>query len=153
MAETSGSGVPSTKTLSHRGAVLPFLLTGSRWELVSATTVCINSTFDRLNFSRSPKKTGLSMFSIIAGLVFIAFTVFACLPKDVFGFGLEWGEYVVQSLKGTAPVLSLLVGIIAIMLGFTDIRDKREAKREEEEALMAEQNDKQKEEKSKKADK
>ncbi|MBR1614930.1 MAG: hypothetical protein IJ673_05545, partial [Treponema sp.] len=46
MAETSGSGVPSTKTLSHRGAVLPFLLAGSRWELVSATTVCINSTFD-----------------------------------------------------------------------------------------------------------
>nr|MBP3283262.1 hypothetical protein [Treponema sp.] len=46
MAETSGSGVPSTKTLSHRGAVLPFLLAGSRWELVSATTICINSTFD-----------------------------------------------------------------------------------------------------------
>ncbi|MBR1615437.1 MAG: hypothetical protein IJ673_08130, partial [Treponema sp.] len=46
MAETSGSGVPPTKTLSHRGAVLPFLLAGSRWELVSATTVCINSTFD-----------------------------------------------------------------------------------------------------------
>ncbi len=97
------------------------------------------------------------MFSIIAGLLFIAFAVFACLPKDIFGFGLEWGEYVIQSLKGTAPVLSLLVGAIAIMLGFTDIRDKREAKREEEEALMAEQNDKQaekqKEEKSKKTDK
>ncbi len=93
------------------------------------------------------------MFSIIAGLLFIAFAVFACLPKELFGFGLEWGEFVIQSLKGSAPVLSLLVGAVAIMLGFTDIRDKREAKREEEEALMAEQNDKQKEEKSKKADK
>jgi len=49
MAETSGSGVPSTKTLSHREAVLPFLLAGSRWERVSATTVCINSTFDRID--------------------------------------------------------------------------------------------------------
>jgi hypothetical protein len=93
------------------------------------------------------------MFSIIAGLLFIAFAVFACLPKELFGFGLEWGEFVIQSLKGSAPVLSLLVGAVAIMLGFTDIRDKREAKREEEEALMAEQSDKQKEEKSKKADK
>lgn len=85
--------------------------------------------------------------------MFIAFAVFACLPKELFGFGLEWGEFVIQSLKGSAPVLSLLVGAVAIMLGFTDIRDKREAKREEEEALMAEQSDKQKEEKSKKADK
>jgi len=85
--------------------------------------------------------------------LFIAFAVFACLPKELFGFGLEWGEFVIQSLKGSAPVLSLLVGAVAIMLGFTDIRDKREAKREEEEALMAEQSDKQKEEKSKKADK
>nr|MBP3281352.1 hypothetical protein [Treponema sp.] len=46
MAETSGSGVPSTKTLSHREAVLPFLRTGSRWERVSATTICMNSSFD-----------------------------------------------------------------------------------------------------------
>ena len=54
MAETSGSGVPSTKTLSHRGAVLPFLLAGSRWKLVSATTVCINSTFDLLDTRKFP---------------------------------------------------------------------------------------------------
>ena len=46
MAETSGSEVPSSKTLSHRVAVLPFLRVGSRWELVSATTICINSIFD-----------------------------------------------------------------------------------------------------------
>jgi hypothetical protein len=63
MAETSGSGVPSTKTLSHRGAVLPFLLAGSRWELVSATTVCINSTFDQLDFMRySENKSTLADF-------------------------------------------------------------------------------------------
>nr|MBP3281002.1 hypothetical protein [Treponema sp.] len=46
MAETSGSGVPQSNTLSHREAVLPYSAVGSRWELVSATTICINSTFD-----------------------------------------------------------------------------------------------------------
>nr|MBP3282680.1 hypothetical protein [Treponema sp.] len=45
MAETSGSGVPQPNTLSHREAVLPYSAVGSRWELVSANTIRINSTF------------------------------------------------------------------------------------------------------------
>nr|MBP3282673.1 hypothetical protein [Treponema sp.] len=45
MAEISGSGVPTKRTLSHREAVLPFFWSGSRWELVSATAICINSIF------------------------------------------------------------------------------------------------------------
>ena len=44
LAETSGSGVPAKRTLSHREAVLPFFWSGSRWELVSAT-IRTNSTF------------------------------------------------------------------------------------------------------------
>ena len=67
MAETSGSGVPSTKTLSHRGAVLPFLLAGSRWELVSATTVCINSTFD---LNKQIPRRFKSVRSEAAGFIF-----------------------------------------------------------------------------------
>ncbi|MBR4631076.1 MAG: hypothetical protein IKO57_11675 [Treponema sp.] len=35
MMETSGDGVLTSKTLSHREAVLPFLRSGSRRELVS----------------------------------------------------------------------------------------------------------------------
>ncbi len=36
---------------------------GSRWELVSATTVCINSTFDQLVFMRySENKSTLADF-------------------------------------------------------------------------------------------
>ena len=48
MVETSGSGVLPTKTLSHREAVLPFSWGGSRWELVSTFTTCINSIFNLL---------------------------------------------------------------------------------------------------------
>nr|MBP3281133.1 hypothetical protein [Treponema sp.] len=50
MAETSGSGVPQPNALSHREAVLPHSAVGSRWERVSATTVCINSTFALIDF-------------------------------------------------------------------------------------------------------
>ena len=39
IAETSGSEVPLSNTLSHRVAVLPYSTVGSRWELVSATTL------------------------------------------------------------------------------------------------------------------
>ena len=46
MAETGGSGVPVQKTLCHREAVQPFFEQGSRWEPVSATTICSNFVFD-----------------------------------------------------------------------------------------------------------
>lgn len=73
------------------------------------------------------------MFSLIIGIILVAFTAFACLPKSILGFGLEWGEEVILFLKGCAPVGAAFLGLIAIMLGIADIREKREAKREEAE--------------------
>lgn len=72
------------------------------------------------------------MISIIIGIIFVAFTVFACLPQSL-GFGLGWGDDVIRFLKGATPVFTAIVGIISVMVGFSDVRDKREAKREEEE--------------------
>ncbi|WP_407427082.1 hypothetical protein [Treponema sp.] len=66
------------------------------------------------------------MFTIIFGIVCIAFTVFACLPS-----GLAWKNEIIFFLKGAAPVLSALVGLVAILIGIADIRDRQEAKREE----------------------
>ena len=71
------------------------------------------------------------MISFILGLVFIAFTVFACLP-----IGLDWGSDVVNFLKGFAPVLTAFIGLIAVFIGFGDIRDKHEAKKEEKTAQL-----------------
>ena len=83
MAETSVSGVPSTKTLSHREAVLPFLLAGSRWELVSATTVCINSTFDLVvifegDLQKRPPDFGLRDLHKEMEVLFFAGSVTRC---------------------------------------------------------------------------
>lgn len=41
------------------------------------------------------------MVSLIIGIVFIGFTVFAVLPN----FPLNWGAEVISFLKGAAPVL------------------------------------------------
>lgn len=78
------------------------------------------------------------MFTIIFGFVCVCFAVFACLPH---GAGLGWSSETVAFLKGAAPVVAALVGLIAVLIGIADIRDRQEAKREEMEALKAEQGD------------
>ncbi|MBD5434371.1 MAG: hypothetical protein HDR35_08805 [Treponema sp.] len=70
------------------------------------------------------------MVSLIFGIIFIAFTVFSILPAAP----LAWGDNVVEFLKGFLPVLSAFIGLVAILIGIADIKDKKEAKREEIEA-------------------
>ena len=70
------------------------------------------------------------MIALILGILFIAFTVFSVLPS----MPLNWGENVIYFLKGSLPVFSAFIGLIAILIGFVDIKDKSEAKKEEAEA-------------------
>lgn len=67
------------------------------------------------------------MISIILGLIFIGFTVFAVLPSCP----LSWGAEVIAFLKGCAPVLSAFIGLICLFIGAADIKDKKEAKKED----------------------
>ncbi|MBQ6781010.1 MAG: hypothetical protein IJP62_07220 [Treponema sp.] len=66
------------------------------------------------------------MTAILLGLILIAFTVVACLPNC-----LNWGADIIMVLKGAAPVLSAFIGLIAVFIGYADIKDKQEAKKEE----------------------
>jgi len=68
------------------------------------------------------------MVPLIAGIVFVAFAVFACIPGP-----LGWWTDVVAFLRGSLPVLSLFVGFIAVFIGIADIKDRIEAKKEEAE--------------------
>lgn len=72
------------------------------------------------------------MVAILVGLILIAFCVFACLPM-----GLGWGLEVVNFLKGFAPVFAAFIGLVAIFIGIADIKDKKEAKKEEQSAKKA----------------
>ncbi len=77
------------------------------------------------------------MISIIAGIIFIAFTVFAVLPSCP----LNWGAEVIAFLKGLAPVMAAFVGLICLCVGAADIKDKKEAKAEEKAEQKAEANE------------
>jgi uncharacterized membrane protein len=73
------------------------------------------------------------MKSVIIGLVILAAAIFAILPQEIVGFGLDWGSDVLVFLKGGAPVLLILVGIIAVFIGVANMKDRAEAKKEEKE--------------------
>ena len=66
------------------------------------------------------------MTAILLGLILIAFTVVACLPNC-----LNWGADIIMALKGVTPVAAAFIGLIAVFIGVADIKDKKEAKKEE----------------------
>lgn len=71
------------------------------------------------------------MLSLIIGIVLIAFAAYAVIPKEIICWGLGWGQSVIDFLMGAAPVLAALIGIICLFIGAADIKDKKEARREE----------------------
>ena len=73
------------------------------------------------------------MKALIIGLLVIAAAVFAILPPDVIGLGLDWGSNVLIFLKGGVPVIAILIGLIAIFIGIADMKDRAEAKKEAKE--------------------
>ena len=69
--------------------------------------------------------------AIIIGLIFLALSVWAVLPFP-FPSGLNWGADVLTVLRGGLPLLGLFIGLIAVFIGIADMKDKAEAKKEEE---------------------
>ncbi len=74
------------------------------------------------------------MVALIVGIILIAFTVFAAMPPDVAGFGLGWGKDILLFLRGCLPILAAFIGLIAIFIGIADLKDKKEARKEEAQA-------------------
>lgn len=77
------------------------------------------------------------MGALIVGLIFTLFAVYAVLPQSVSFAVLNWWEQVKVVLAGGLPILALFVGFIAILIGIADIKDKIEAKKEEQEEAKA----------------
>ena len=70
------------------------------------------------------------MKSLFIGVVILAMGVFLILPPEAAGFGLGWAVDVLAFLRGGIPVAALLIGIIAIFIGVSDMKDRAEAKKE-----------------------
>jgi len=66
------------------------------------------------------------MVALAVGIVLVVVAVLMCLP-GVFG----WWNDVVAFLRGSIPVIAVLVGAVAILIGVADIKDKKEAEKEE----------------------
>lgn len=74
------------------------------------------------------------MISLILGILLMAFAAFAVIPS----FPLNWAQEVLQFLKGAAPCLAAFIGIVCLFIGIADIKDKIEAKKEENESNKTE---------------
>lgn len=79
------------------------------------------------------------MVSIIVGIVFIVVMVFMTISPETLGFGLGWGADILAFLRGGVPVLLVLLGLISIFIGIADIKDKKDAKKEEEAMRLEEE--------------
>ncbi len=76
------------------------------------------------------------MVALVVGVVCVLFAVYSVLPLE--GWGLQWWDEVLLVLKGGIPLVALFIGLIAVLIGVADIRDRIEAKKEEEEGQSEE---------------
>ncbi|MFP3090627.1 hypothetical protein LQZ21_09910 [Treponema sp. TIM-1] len=67
------------------------------------------------------------MKALVFGILILAAAVLAILPV-----GLDWREDVLSFLRGALPVLAIFIGLVSIFIGIADIKDRAEAKKEEE---------------------
>ena len=73
------------------------------------------------------------MLALMIGVILMAFTVIAALPM-----GLAWGQDILLFLRGGMPIFAAFVGLISVFIGIADIKDKQDAKKEEEAMKAAE---------------
>jgi len=72
------------------------------------------------------------MVALAVGIALVVVAVVLCLPF------IGWWADVLAFLRGSIPVIAVLVGVVAILIGVADIKDKREAEKEEKEEELAE---------------
>ena len=73
------------------------------------------------------------MLALMIGVILMAFPVLAALPM-----GLAWGQDILLFLRGGMPIFAAFVGLISVFIGIADIKDKQDAKKEEEAMKAAE---------------
>jgi len=69
------------------------------------------------------------MKALILGFVVIVVAVLAVLPA-----GLDWGDDVLAFLRGSLPVVAILISFILIFVGVADIKDRAAMKKDKNNA-------------------
>ena len=70
------------------------------------------------------------MTALVVGIGLVLLAVYLVLPVS---WSPQWGNSVLEFLKGGIPLGALMIGLLAIFIGITDIKDRIEAKKEEKE--------------------
>lgn len=71
------------------------------------------------------------MGALIIAVLFLGAAVFSILPIEGL---LNWGPDVLVFFRGALPVLAFLVGIVALIIAISDIRDRVLSKKEKSSA-------------------
>ena len=72
------------------------------------------------------------MKSLIIGIIILAAAVLSMMPV-----GLGWWPDVVQFLRGFLPVVAVIIGLVVVLVGIADIKDRVNMKKEESENKQA----------------
>ena len=73
------------------------------------------------------------MVALLIGLVLVVFAVYTLLPV---GWSPGWWDEMLEFLKGGIPIVAVLIGLVSFFVGIADIKDKIEARKEEEEERL-----------------
>jgi len=65
------------------------------------------------------------MKALILGFTVIIVAILAILPA-----GLGWGDDVLAFLRGALPVIAVLIGLILVFVGISDIKERSENKKD-----------------------
>lgn len=69
------------------------------------------------------------MTALLVGVGLIFLAVYLVLPVS---WSPQWLNSVLEFLKGGIPLGAFMIGLLAVFIGITDIKDRMEAKKEEE---------------------
>ena len=70
------------------------------------------------------------MVALLIGLILVVFAVYSLLPVS---WSPGWWDEMLEFLKGGIPIVAVLIGLVSFFVGIADIKDKIDARREEEE--------------------
>ncbi|MCX7787369.1 MAG: hypothetical protein N2442_06710 [Spirochaetes bacterium] len=82
------------------------------------------------------------MTALLVGIGLVLVAVYLVLPVS---WSPQWLNSVLEFLKGGIPIGALMIGLLAIFIGITDIKDRIEAKKEEEKEKSEESSTEEKE--------
>jgi hypothetical protein len=68
------------------------------------------------------------MKALILGIVILFAVAYSVLPIPT---GLGWGRDVLVFLRGALPVIAAFIGLVALFIGVSDMKDQAELKKEQ----------------------